>query len=201
MPTDHAELAAFLAAAFALLASPGPATLALAGAGAAFGFRTARRFLIGSLSGAALTVALVGSGVAAAMLAHPIVAPVLLALATAYLVFLAYRIATAPPLGTKPGRRRVPAFMSGFVLSIANPKAYAAFATLFSGFVLRPDDVAGDTLLKGGLIAVLLLLIDTGWLFAGDTLRHVFHDPSVSRRINVTFAALLILSVALALVL
>ena len=198
MPVDSAQSGAFLAAVVALVASPGPATLGVAAAGAAFGFRAARFFLAGLLCGAALTILLVGSGVVGALLAHPVVAPILAGLAAFYMVYLAYRIATAPPLGEKDSNARVPGFLPGFVLAITNPKAYAVFAALFSGFIVIPDDVARDALVKGCIIMALLIMIDSSWLYVGSTLRHLFHDPKVSRRINIVFAILLLVSVALA---
>jgi threonine/homoserine/homoserine lactone efflux protein len=85
------------------------------------------------------------------------------------------------------------------MLAIGNPKAYAVFATLFSGFVVIPDDLAGNALLKGCVIMALLTAIDSSWLYLGSTLRHLFRDPKISRRINIAFAVLLLVSVALAL--
>ena len=198
MLIDYAQLGAFLAALFALVGSPGPATLGLAAAGVAFGFRAARAFLVGSLCGAALTISLVGTGVVGALLAHPGVAPVIVGLAVAYMLYLAYRIAMAPPLGEQALKGRPPGFLAGFLLGITNPKGYAVFATLFSGFVVIPDDVTTDALLKGVALFGLLTAIDLSWLFAGAALRHLFHDPGVSRRINIGFAVLLLVSVALA---
>ena len=198
MPLDHAQLGAFLFALIALVGSPGPVTLGLAAAGAAFGFRAASRFLVGSLCGAALTITLVGSGTASALLAYPGVAPVLIGSAVAYMTYLAYRIATAPPLGKQALKGRTPGLVAGFLLGITNPKAYAAFAALFSGFVVMPDDPAADAYLKGLVLMALLTLIDASWLFAGDALRHLLHDPVLSRRMNITFAFLLLASVALA---
>ena len=198
MSIDSAQLGAFLAAVVALVGSPGPATLGLAAAGAAFGFRAARVFLAGMLCGAALSILLVGSGVVGALLAHPVFAPILTGVAAIYMVYLAYRIATAPPLGETAAKQRIPGFLPGFMLAMANPKGYAVFAALFSGFVVVPDDITGNALLKGGLIMLLLTAIDTSWLYVGSTLRHLFHDPKVSRRINITFAILLLVSVALA---
>jgi len=198
MSVDSAQLGAFLAAVIALVASPGPATLGVAAAGAAFGFRAARLFLAGLLCGAALTILLVGSGVVGALLAHPIAAPILTGLAALYMVYLAYRIATAPPLGEKDSNARAPGFLPGFMLAITNPKAYAVFAALFSGFIVIPDDIAGDAMLKGCVTMVLLTVIDSSWLYVGSTLRHLFHDPRVSRRVNIVFAALLLISVTLA---
>jgi threonine/homoserine/homoserine lactone efflux protein len=198
MSVDSAQLGAFLAAVVALVASPGPATLGLAGAGAAFGFRAARLFFAGMLCGAAVTIALVGSGVVGALLSHPIVAQILVGLAALYMVYLAYRIAMAPPLGEKAANGRIPGFLPGFMLAMANPKAYTVFATLFSGFAVIPDDIAGNALLKGCVIMTLLTGIDFAWLYAGSALQHLFQDPKVSRRINVAFAVLLLVSVALA---
>lgn len=200
MSFDSTQLSAFLVAGLALIGSPGPATLGLAGAGAAFGFGTARRFLAGMLCGAALSIVLTGSGVVAALLAMPGIGPVMIGVAVLYMIYLAYRIATAPPLGEKAARRLVPGFVPGLVLALTNPKGYAVFATLFSGFVVVPGDVLWDAVTKGILIMTMLAAIDTSWLYAGGALRHVLHDPNVSRRINIGFAVLLLLSIVLALV-
>ena len=172
--------------------------MGLAGAGAAFGIRAARLFFFGMLCGAAFTILLVGSGVFGALLAVPIVTQFLVGLAALYMVYLAYRIATAPPLGEKAAKARIPGFLPGFMLAIANPKAYAVFATLFSGFAIMPGDIASDALLKGCVIMTLLSVIDLAWLYAGSALRHLFQDPKVSRRINIAFAVLLLVSVVLA---
>ena len=198
MLVDSAQLVAFLAAVVALVGSPGPATLGLAGAGAAFGFRAARLFFAGTLCGAALTILLVGSGVVGALLSDPIVAPILVGVAAFYMVYLAYRIGTAPPLGQKAAKGRSPGFLPGFMLAMANPKAYTVFATLFSGFAVIPDDIASNAVLKGCVIMLLLSLIDFAWLCAGSALRHLFQDSRVSRRINITFSVLLLASLALA---
>lgn len=127
MTIDYPQLGAFLVALFALVASPGPATLALAGAGAAFGVRGAWRFLVGSICGAAVTISFVGSGVAGALLSYPGVGPILITLAAAYMLCLAYRIATAPPVGEVTDKGRAPGFTAGFLLGISNPRGYAVF--------------------------------------------------------------------------
>jgi len=91
--------------------------------------------------------------------------------------------------------------LPGLVLALTNPKGYAVFATLFSGFVIVPDDVGRDALTKGALIMAMLAIIDTTWLYAGGALRHWFTEPCVSHRINVAFAVLLLLSLVFAVLL
>lgn len=90
----------FLLTSLALVGSPGPNTLSLAALGAAFGMRRVVPYMLGLDLGMVAVVALVGSGLWAAVLSSPRIAPVVTFAASAYLIFLAYRIATAPPLRT-----------------------------------------------------------------------------------------------------
>ena len=82
-------------------------------------------------------MAIVASGVVGLLLAVPGATPIVTVLAAAYFLCLAWRIATAPPLAADTAQRRAPTFVGGLLLSLVNPKGYAAMAALFSGFVLR----------------------------------------------------------------
>ena len=86
----------FLLTSLVLVGSPGPNTLSLASLGAAFGARRGLPYMLGLNLGMVGVVALVGSGLSAIVMSFPGVAPVVTLAATAYLIFLAYRIATAP---------------------------------------------------------------------------------------------------------
>jgi threonine/homoserine/homoserine lactone efflux protein len=96
---------------------------------------------------------------------------------------------------------RQPSFAGGVFLSLVNPKAYAAMAALFSGFVLVPNRFALDATAKAIVLAAIITAVNLAWLIAGAALTRFFRDPRTSRAINVTFAVLLITSVALALLL
>ncbi len=133
------DLAAFLLAGLALTGSPGPATLSMAAMGAAFGARRGLGYMSGAIGGIAVVMGVTASCVTGLVLAISGAAPVITVLAAAYILYLAYRIATAPPLGEETGAGRAPSFLGGFFLNLANPKAYAAMAALFSGFVLLAD--------------------------------------------------------------
>jgi threonine/homoserine/homoserine lactone efflux protein len=89
---------AFLIAALALTGSPGPNTLSIAAVGASFGRLRGVRYMLGLNLGMLAVIAIVGTGMAGAVLAVPGIAPVVTVLAAAYFLYLAYRIATAPPL-------------------------------------------------------------------------------------------------------
>jgi threonine/homoserine/homoserine lactone efflux protein len=141
----------------------------------------------------------VTTGVIAAIATVPYAATGLTVFAVAYIAYLAFRIATAPPVGElKPGAK-TPGFTTALVLNITNVKAYAAFTALFTGFDLALGEPLLSNLLKSALALAIVAMGNLGWLLAGAALQRFFHDPKTSRIINVCFAVLLVASVALTL--
>ena len=191
-------LPGFLLAGVALAGSPGPATLSLAAAGAAFGSRRVAGYLAGIVVGMIAVMVITASGVVGLLLAVPGVAPVVTVVAALYFVWLAWRIATAPPLATDGGDRRSPSFLGGFGLSLVNPKGYAAMAALFSGFVLLRGRLALEAGVKIALLTAVIVVVNLLWLWSGALLTRYFRDPRSNRIINVAFAVLLLASVAIA---
>jgi threonine/homoserine/homoserine lactone efflux protein len=191
-------LPGFLLAGLALAGSPGPATLSLAAAGAAFGTRRVAGYLVGIVVGMIAVMAITASGVVGLLVAVPGVAPVVTVAAALYFVWLAWRIASAPPLSADGGDRQSPSFLGGFGLSLVNPKGYAAMAALFSGFVLLRGRLALDAGVKIALLTGVIVLVNVLWLLGGAMLTRFFRDPRSNRIINIAFAVLLLASVAVA---
>ena len=189
----------FVLAGLALLASPGPATLSLAATGAAFGARRGLGYMAGIATGMIIVMCIIATGVMGVMLAMPGAAPVLTTLAATYIVYLAYRIATAPPLAESTNQRRQPTFIGGMFLSLVNPKAYAAVAALFSGFVLVEERLDLDAALKIIILLTILSITNMAWLFVGTALTRFAREPGINRAINMIFAVLLVASVVFAL--
>ena len=194
-------LPGFLLAAVALAGSPGPATLSLTATGAAFGARRGIAYLLGIVVGMAAVMAIVASGVVGLLLTVPGATPIVTVLAAAYFLYLAWRIATAPPLAADTAQRRAPTFVGGLLLSLVNPKGYAAMAALFSGFVLVQERLALDIAIKMGVLVFIIAAVNVAWLMAGAALTRFFREPRTNRAINVTFAVLLVASVVFALAL
>jgi len=185
-------------AGLALAGSPGPATLSLAAVGAAFGARRGLGYLVGIIVGMVAVMAITASGVGGVLLALPGAKPAVTALAAFYFLYLAFRIATAPPLPERKERAR-PSFAGGLFLSLVNPKGYAATAALFSGFVLVRERLALDVLAKATVLVAIVAASSLAWLFAGAALTRFLREPRASRAINATFAILLLASLAVTL--
>ena len=188
-------LSGFLIAALALAGRPGPATLSLAAAGAAFGARRGVAYLAGLTIGMVVVMGIVASGVVGLLLAVPGAGPVVTGLAALYFVWLAWRIATAPPLSEEGSARPPPTFLAGLLLSLVNPKGYAAMAALYSGFVLMPGQVVFDIAVKVAWLTLVIAAVNVGWLLVGAALTRLFRDPRSNSIVNVAFAILLLGSV------
>ena len=192
-------LLGFLLAGVALAGSPGPATLSLAAAGAAFGVRRALAYMAGLVIGLIAVMGITATGVVGLLLALPGAAPAVTLLAAGYFIYLAFKIATAPPLDDGEPERRPPSFAGGVFLSLVNPKGYAAMAALFSGFALIRAHLAWDVTVKMILLVAIILAVDIAWLFAGAAMTRFFREPRLNRAVNLAFAGLLLASVALVL--
>ncbi|WP_241652129.1 LysE family translocator [Pseudoalteromonas phenolica] len=113
-----------------LLGSPGPAPLALAGVGASFGFKQGLGFLAGILLGLLVAISLVALGLGSLFEQFPTVKLIYQGIATAYLIYVAYKIASNTS-GIEQRAGAAPSFKDGFILNLINPKAYAAFFSYF----------------------------------------------------------------------
>jgi threonine/homoserine/homoserine lactone efflux protein len=193
-------LPGFLLAGIALAGSPGPATLSLAAAGAAFGTARVAGYFIGIVVGMVGVMAITASGLVGLLLAVPGATPIVTGLAAIYFVWLAWRIATAPPLTEEAGARQAPTFLGGLGLSLINPKGYAAMAALFSSFVLVRERLAFDVGLKIVVLTAVIVAVNLLWLWSGALLTRYFRNPRTNRIVNVTFALLLLASVVLAVI-
>jgi threonine/homoserine/homoserine lactone efflux protein len=184
----------FVAAGLALAGSPGPATLSLAAIGAAFGARRGIGYMIGIDAGMVAVMAVTASGVTGLLLAIPGATPILTGLAAVYFIYLAWRIASAPPLSAIDSRKQPPSPVAGFFLSLVNPKGYAAMAALFSGFKLIDRHAALDAGLKIAVLMAVIAAVNMAWLLLGAAMTQAFRNPRLNRIINIIFAALLLAS-------
>ena len=70
--------------------------MSLAGFGTAFGFRPSLSYLVGIITGTTVVLLMITTGVTALVLAQPILLTALTILAGIYILYLAWKIATAP---------------------------------------------------------------------------------------------------------
>lgn len=190
-PASWRALASLVLAALAIMGSPGPSTISATAVGAAFGPRRALVYVVGLMAGTGVVLLAVACGVVAAVLAVPH-GPAVIAIGGAcYILYLAWCIATAPPLRDVGVDVVAPSFGGGLVLAIANPKAYLAIAAVFAGTTVAPGAPWLDGGIKLVVLGAMIVLIHAVWLAVGAALAGMLRDRVISRIVNLVLAALL----------
>lgn len=191
MSGTYRAAASLVLASLAIMGTPGPATISLTAAGSAHGFRRSLGYLAGIVAGTWVVLLSVATGVTAALLALPAVRPVLIGAAVAYIAWLAYHIATAPPLAERAPDAGAPGPRGGALLGVANPKAWVAIAAVFASGRLAQNATL-DAATKVAVLSAMVVIINGGWLAAGASLAPALRDPRRSRWINRAMAAVLV---------
>lgn len=199
---DLVAAGAFTLAAIGLLGSPGPAIAALLAVGKSHGFSGGLRFYTGLQFGLAAAAAVSAAGFVSLIVAVPATRIVMMVIATAYLLYLAYKIAAAP-VGPGPSRAEPVApkggfFLAGAIVGITNPKAYVAFASLMAPVTLVASSALYDGIVKWVLVVVVMIVVDFLWLLAGVALGKASLPPKIERGLNYVLAAMIVAATGLA---
>ena len=188
----------FITAIFFLLITPGIGVLTTAGIGAGYGFSSGLRFLVGLFLGTNAVAILVVTGIAAVVLANPILGPILLYGSVAYLLYLAFRIGWAGSKIAFVERQSAPGVIGGFGLQLINPKAYAVNTTLFSGFHFMVENQSMEIMLKFVIINAIWIPVHLVWLWAGVSLKRLNLSDRTQSLINKGMALSMLIVVVLA---
>lgn len=190
-------LVSLLASAASLMASPGPATLSVAATAAAYGFRRSLSYVMGINLGTIVVLLAMAFGASTLLYALPGLAVPISIAASLYILYLAYQIATAPPLTDRAGER-APGLLPGVLLAIANPKAWLAIGAVYSKAVLTPSSALHDAVLKCAILSAVIVVIHMVWALAGSALTATLRKPLAARVVNIILAAALVFVVILA---
>lgn len=184
-------------ASFCLAASitPGPNNMMLLSSGATFGLRRTLPHMIGISTGCAVMVLLLGWSLGGIAERLPVLYPVLHVVSTAYLLWLAWRIATSSgphEAARRGGPLRV---LDAAAFQWVNPKAWVMVLGAVGTFA-RPGHMATDV----PVIALMLMGVGfpciTLWAGSGSALKRWLRHPKALRTFNVSAAMLLVLSIA-----
>lgn len=193
LATDSLQpLLTLILASTVVMGSPGPSTMSALAVSAAFGFRRSMVYVVGLMLGTGAVLVAVATGLIAMLLSLPALGHVLIYASTLYILYLAWQIANAPPLQDQPADVPSPSFTPGFVLAVANPKAWFAIAAVFTASSIVNSSSALDAGLKVAVLAGMIVVIHLAWVFAGASLSRFLRDPVISRVANVVFALVLV---------
>ena len=181
-------LAAFV---FVSSITPGPNNLMLMSSGANFGFKRTIPHMLGVGFGIVFMVFLVGIGLTQVFDAYPISYEILKVFSIAYLLYLAFRIATDAPGQNKIENNATPiTFLQAASFQWVNPKAWTMALTAVSVFS------QSCSLESVALVAAIFGLVNlpsiSVWAILGQQLRRMLTSHFRQRAFNLIMAALLL---------
>lgn len=184
-------------AAFAFVSSitPGPNNLMLMASGTNFGFQRTMPHLMGVALGLVLMIVLVGLGLAELFTRYPLAHQALKWVSVAYLLVLAWKVATALPPGkggAAAGGRPL-TFLQAALFQWVNPKTWTMALTGVTAYMPPVDPWIGLALVAGLFGTVNLPCVGL-WAAMGVKLRRWLGDARRLRRFNLAAALLLIAS-------
>jgi threonine/homoserine/homoserine lactone efflux protein len=191
------QVVAFVLFSVAAAGTPGPSNTLLTATGAKVGVARGLPALLGVAVGMGTMMFVFAFGLGTLLLAIPILATVAKWCGAAFLLWLAWKVATAGRPGGDADGRPI-----GFVGSAAfqwiNPKAWLACTSAAAAFL---DQSAGGALGQSVLMALTFALVTLPtclpWLAFGAVLQRALRSERAARAFNLTMGALLAASVIL----
>lgn len=204
-PMTSDLLLGLIAYAFATSITPGPNNLMLMASGANYGFRRTLPHHLGVSLGFAAMAALVGLGLLQLFNAIPGFFTALKYACVAYLLYLAWKIATAGRAPSKPASGTTAeadapvatgkpmTFVQAVLFQWVNPKAFVMAMTTVTAYAPEQDPLS---IIAASLIFAAVNFPAVGcWVVLGTQLQRWLRDPGRLRVFNISMAVLLIASV------
>lgn len=192
MPVDLA--AALVTFCAVTLITPGPNNVMLMTSGLNFGFQRAQPHLWGVSLGFGVMVLAVGLGLGVVFEAYPVVYTILKYAGAAYLLYLAWAIATSGPVEESEAAAGHPiTFLQAAAFQWVNPKGWVMAVGAISAYA-NVATFPFNVLLIAFLFGALGILSSVAWVLFGQTLRRVLRNPGAVRAFNIVMALALVAS-------
>lgn len=191
-----ASIASTMAFAVSMAGSPGPNNAMVTASGATWGFQHTVPHMLGIAIGFPVMLLAVALGAGELLRTYPWVHEALRWIGAAYLLWLAWSIATArPPSLDAADPRRPLSFLQAALFQWVNPKAWV----IALGAVVTYTTATGAALIvQASLIAALFLLVTLPvvafWTMVGVGAARLLRTPTALRCFNLAMAALLVAS-------
>jgi threonine/homoserine/homoserine lactone efflux protein len=187
---DTNFLAAFATFAFVSSITPGPNNLMLMASGANFGFRRSVPHLLGVGLGFVAMVFLVGIGLVGVFDRFPVSYDVLKVASVAYLLYLAWKIASAGAPSCAQSAGEPFTFIQAALFQWVNPKAWAMALTSVS--VYAPEQSMQAVILVAVIFGMINLPSISSWTVLGQQMQGYLTSQKRLRWFNGLMAALLV---------
>lgn len=186
---------AFLPFLVSMSFTPGPNNILVANSGVNFGFRATIPHMLGIAVGVAAMMLLIGFGLGQLFLAMPLVHQALKAVGTIYLVYLAWRIATATSVSTAVRISRPLTLLQGAAFQCVNIKGWIIAISAITTYTVIDASLPLQICQIAALSAFMAFASVVCWTLCGQWLRQYLNTSVRLRWFNYSMAILLIASI------
>ena len=177
--------------------TPGPNNLMITASGANFGYWRSLPHMMGVAFGFPAMLVAMAFGLVQIFDAWPVLHIFLRTAGAAYMVYLAFRIATSTAIGKAKETARPLSFVEAALFQWINPKAVIYALSTLSIFTTPQGDFFDEILLLT-IVAVLVSFSSiTTWCLFGTAIGRLLKSAKALRVFNLTMAAALLASITL----
>lgn len=191
MPLD--VFLALLLFSFASSITPGPNNIMLLASGVNFGFRKTIPHMFGIAFGFGLLLLAVGFGLHEVFAQFPIMELILKLVGGAYLLYLAWQIASSGSVKSGKATSKPMSFMAAALFQWVNPKAWVMAIYAMTAYTGQPDFTTSVFIVVFAFVVINFPSVSV-WCGFGVALREWLSDPKRLRIFNITMAFFLVAS-------
>ena len=188
-------LAALVMFAFVTSVTPGPNNMMLLASGVTYGFRATIPHMLGIALGFGFMLLMIGLGIGQVFAQFPWIYNALKIISVAYMLWLAWKIATSGPMTANDGQANAKpmTFLQAAAFQWVNPKAWTMCLTAVSAYTVPSQFLTSMLVLTLVFTAVNLPAVSV-WTMFGVGLRELLADPRRVKVFNLAMAVALVAS-------
>lgn len=191
--TDPSVLLSFLIFCIVMTGTPGPNNAMVMLAGARVGVWRTMPLVAGISVGVGLLLAALGLGLGTVLSAIPGFDAALRSVGAAYILWLAWKIATSGPLQVRDEDAVPMGFFGGVAFQWVNPKAWAVTISGVAAYVPAEDRISNVLLAAATLLLMSVPCVGI-WAVGGATLRRLLRRARYALVFNLGMALVLIVA-------
>jgi threonine/homoserine/homoserine lactone efflux protein len=176
--------------------TPGPNNIMLMTSGLNFGYKKSLPHVFGVMLGFSFMVVLIGLGIGIIFDNYPYVFNILNIVGITYLMWMAYKIASA---STSPDDdvnvKRPFTFIQIVIFQWLNPKAWVMSITATTTFINIDENVFYQVLTIAFVYLLTGFISTHTWVFGGVFLKKLIKNEKALKGFNITMALLIVLSI------
>ena len=174
--------------------TPGPNNVMITASGVNFGYKKTLPHILGITFGFPVMIVLIGLGLGSVFKSFPVIHHILKYIGAAYLLYLAWKIATFSSFDNNGDRNKPFTFLQAVLFQWVNPKAWIIAVGAIAAFTSVDNNVFFEVLLIALVFCMICFPCVSLWAFVGTNIKRFLINDYYRKIFNISMAFLLIIS-------